>query len=45
VDLPVELEPVELEPVELEAALVDAGFRSAAVTTTSRFFLLGRAEA
>jgi len=45
VDQPVELEPVELEPVELQAALVDAGFRSAAVTTTSRFFLLGRAEA
>jgi SAM-dependent methyltransferase len=32
-------------PVELEAALLGAGFLGAAVTTTSRFFLLGRAEA
>jgi len=31
-------------PVEVEAALREAGFRNAVVTTTSRFFLLGRAD-
>jgi demethylmenaquinone methyltransferase/2-methoxy-6-polyprenyl-1,4-benzoquinol methylase len=31
------------QPAELEAALRQAGFASAEVTTTSRFFLLGRA--
>ncbi len=33
------------EPVELQAALLAAGFTSAEVTTTPRFFLLGRAVA
>jgi demethylmenaquinone methyltransferase/2-methoxy-6-polyprenyl-1,4-benzoquinol methylase len=33
------------EPVELEAALLAAGFNSAEVQTTSRFFLLGVASA
>ncbi|HUG02492.1 MAG TPA: class I SAM-dependent methyltransferase [Longimicrobiales bacterium] len=33
------------EPDEIEAALLAAGFDSAAVKTTSRFFLLGRASA
>jgi demethylmenaquinone methyltransferase/2-methoxy-6-polyprenyl-1,4-benzoquinol methylase len=33
------------QPAELEAALRAAGFDSADVTTTSRFFLLGRATA
>ena len=33
------------QPAELEAALVAAGFSSAVVTTTSRFFLLGSATA
>jgi SAM-dependent methyltransferase len=33
------------QPGELEQALIDAGFRSAQVSTTSRFFLLGRATA
>lgn len=32
-------------PDELEAALLAAGFRSVEVTATSRFFVLGRAEA
>lgn len=32
-------------PAELEAALLAAGFSAAEVTTTSRFFLLGRATA
>jgi len=36
---------VYYEPAELEAALLDAGFASAQVTTTERFFLLGRASA
>jgi SAM-dependent methyltransferase len=36
---------VYYEPAELEAALRQAGFASAAVTTTSRFFLLGSATA
>jgi demethylmenaquinone methyltransferase/2-methoxy-6-polyprenyl-1,4-benzoquinol methylase len=33
------------QPAELEAALHAAGFATAEVTTTSRFFLLGRASA
>ena len=33
------------QPAELEAALLSAGFATAEVTTTSRFFLLGRAGA
>jgi demethylmenaquinone methyltransferase/2-methoxy-6-polyprenyl-1,4-benzoquinol methylase len=33
------------EPPELEAALLDAGFTNAEVTTTGRFFVLGRASA
>ncbi|HUR15669.1 MAG TPA: class I SAM-dependent methyltransferase [Candidatus Limnocylindrales bacterium] len=33
------------EPAELQSALHDAGFTSAEVTTTPRFFLLGRALA
>ena len=33
------------EPAELEAALREAGFAAATLTTTSRFFLLGRATA
>lgn len=33
------------EPPELEAALLGAGFASAEVTTTGRFFVLGRATA
>ena len=33
------------EPAELEAALRDAGFATAAVTTTGRFFVLGSATA
>lgn len=33
------------EPDELRAALLDAGFARAEVTTTSRFFVLGRATA
>ncbi|MDP8905189.1 MAG: class I SAM-dependent methyltransferase [Chloroflexota bacterium] len=33
------------EPTELEVALRDVGFASAEVTTTSRFFVLGRATA
>jgi demethylmenaquinone methyltransferase/2-methoxy-6-polyprenyl-1,4-benzoquinol methylase len=33
------------EPAELEQALLAAGFASAAVSTTSRFFLLGSASA
>ena len=33
------------QPAELEAALRAAGFARAEVTTTSRFFLLGRAAA
>jgi SAM-dependent methyltransferase len=33
------------QPAELEAALRQAGFAGAEVTTTSRFFLLGRASA
>ena len=35
---------VYYEPTELEAALLAAGFASAEVTTTSRFFLLGKAH-
>lgn len=34
---------VYYEPQELEAALADAGFAEPSVTTTARFFLLGRA--
>jgi demethylmenaquinone methyltransferase/2-methoxy-6-polyprenyl-1,4-benzoquinol methylase len=34
---------VYYEPAELEAALLAAGFSTASVTTTSRFFLLGEA--
>ena len=34
---------VYYEPVELEAALLAAGFASAEVSSTSRFFLIGRA--
>ncbi len=34
---------VYYEPAELEAALLEAGFAGAEVTTTGRFFLLGRA--
>lgn len=33
------------EPLELESALVGAGFARAEVTTTERFFLLGRGDA
>ncbi|MBF6605044.1 MAG: class I SAM-dependent methyltransferase [Chloroflexi bacterium] len=33
------------EPADLETALLAAGFRTATVATTSRFFLLGRATA
>jgi demethylmenaquinone methyltransferase/2-methoxy-6-polyprenyl-1,4-benzoquinol methylase len=36
---------VYYEPAELESALVAAGFAECEVTTTSRFFLLGRANA
>jgi SAM-dependent methyltransferase len=36
---------VYYEPGELEAALLSAGFSVASVTTTGRFFLLGRATA
>jgi SAM-dependent methyltransferase len=36
---------VYYEPAELEAALARAGFESASVTTTGRFFLLGSAVA
>ncbi len=35
---------VYYEPAELEAALLEAGFAGAEVTTTGRFFLLGRAS-
>ncbi|HET7026207.1 MAG TPA: class I SAM-dependent methyltransferase [Candidatus Limnocylindrales bacterium] len=38
-----EITKVYYTPVELEAALGDAGFGAAEVTTTGRFFLLGRA--
>ena len=40
-----EVTKVYYTPVELEAALGDAGFAPADVTTTGRFFLLGRATA
>jgi uncharacterized protein YaaQ len=33
------------EPAELEAALREAGFATAKVTTTGRFFVLGSATA
>jgi demethylmenaquinone methyltransferase/2-methoxy-6-polyprenyl-1,4-benzoquinol methylase len=33
------------EPPELEAALLDAGFTNPEITTTGRFFVLGRASA
>ena len=36
---------VHYEPAELRAALQAAGFASAEVTTTPRFFLLGHATA
>jgi hypothetical protein len=36
---------VYYRPAELRAALLRAGFASADVTTTGRFFLLGRATA
>ena len=36
---------VYYEPEELESALLAAGFASAKVTTTPRFFLLGEAVA
>jgi demethylmenaquinone methyltransferase/2-methoxy-6-polyprenyl-1,4-benzoquinol methylase len=39
-----EIIKVYYQPEELEQALLDAGFASASVTTTSRFFLLGRAS-
>lgn len=40
-----EIPKVYYQPRELEAALVDAGFAAPEVTTTGRFFLLGKAIA
>jgi hypothetical protein len=40
-----EIVKVYYAPDELEAALRAAGFAAAEVTTTGRFFLLGRATA
>ena len=40
-----EIVKVYYSPAELEAALLEAGFASAEVTSTGRFFLLGRALA
>ena len=40
-----EIVKVYYTPTELEAALLEAGFTTAEVTSTGRFFLLGRASA
>jgi hypothetical protein len=40
-----EIVKVYYTPAELQAALLEAGFGSADVTTTGRFFVLGRATA